>query len=192
MALNVAASPDGATIASIVSKADPMADAFQQSLWLVQRDGTDSRKIDLPGEPALCRWSPDGSLLVVVADESGAALMRVGQGITQITRLPDVPAAMAVSRDGRRLALRINVPEDKVTSYPARTARRGKAVRARLLYRTRRLAAGWCGRSGQLCAGLCAGSGQWRLGTIDLWHDAFGLLFRRSRLVGGWRTASCS
>ena len=123
MALNLAASPDGTTIASIVAKADPMADAFQQSLWLVQRDGTGSRKIDLPGEPALCRWSPDGSLLVVVTDADGAALLRVGRDITQITRLPVVPAAMAVSSDGRRLALRMNVPEGKVTvALPERPA----------------------------------------------------------------------
>lgn len=50
-----------------------MADEFQQSLWLVDRHSLKNHRVDLPGQALMCRWLPDGALLVlvVVAGEDG-------------------------------------------------------------------------------------------------------------------------
>ena len=115
MALNVWASPDGKEIACLVSKADLVADAFQQSLWLTGRQSRKTAKLDLADEALMCRLLPDGALLVVTAGEDGVNLLRRDHGgLTRIANLPAAPSAMAVSPNGQRLALRMNVPEDKV------------------------------------------------------------------------------
>lgn len=128
VAVNVAASPDGRDIAYICEQADAACDAFQRSLWLVNRDSLETRQVKLIGNAVFCCWSPNGSLIVVVngfdaaEDVSVLRLVR-GADTTLIARLPTVPNAIALSRDGRQLALRMVVPDQKVTvALPDRPA----------------------------------------------------------------------
>jgi dipeptidyl aminopeptidase/acylaminoacyl peptidase len=113
MPLSVAASPDSATVAYIATQADAMADAFVQSLWLVDRSSLASHRVALPGQPLMCRWMQDGALAVVVQGAEGAQLLRLAaDGETGLlATLPATPSALALSRDGRQVALRMNVAE---------------------------------------------------------------------------------
>lgn len=58
-----------------------MADEFQQSLWLVDRHSLKNHRVDLPGQALMCRWLPDGALLVLVVAAGrgwGARQLRAG------------------------------------------------------------------------------------------------------------------
>jgi dipeptidyl aminopeptidase/acylaminoacyl peptidase len=110
-------SPDGTRVVYVRNSMDIMKDRRRSSLWIIDFDGTDNRKLTSgEGDESSPRWSPDGKILVYVSrTEDGSQLylrwMDTGQTarITQLLRPPD---GLSWSPDGKWLAFSMLVPEE--------------------------------------------------------------------------------
>ncbi|MGD8277102.1 MAG: S9 family peptidase [Gemmatimonadota bacterium] len=107
-------SPDGRQIVYTRRWIDKLNDRHESSLYIMNRDGSRSRKL-LDGGSA--KWSPDGTRIAYLApgEPSGTQVfvrwMDAEGAVTQITRLTQSPANIEWSPDGRWIAFRMLVPQ---------------------------------------------------------------------------------
>ncbi len=110
-------SPDGAQIVYLRNSMSVMKDRKRSSLWIVDADGSDHRKLGSgEGKESSPRWSPDGGRIAYVADsdEGSEIFVRwMGSGQTaRLTQLPEKPRGVRWSPDGRWLAFSMLVREE--------------------------------------------------------------------------------
>jgi acylaminoacyl-peptidase len=102
-------SPDGRWVAYVRVSADIMSDRFRRSIWLVDESGRNHRPL-VQGEGSYASpvWSPNGRMIAYVANENGAAELRVfyldSQRSATLARLPGGAANLTWSPDGGTLA----------------------------------------------------------------------------------------
>jgi dipeptidyl aminopeptidase/acylaminoacyl peptidase len=111
-------SPDGSRVAFTLSTVDLDANKRRVDLWLVNADGTGLRQLTYSAESeASPRWSPDGKSLLFLA-KRGAETTQVwrlpldGGEASAVTRLPLDVDTFAVSADGQRLVVSMEVFPD--------------------------------------------------------------------------------
>ena len=135
-ASNPRLSPDGSTVAFVVTRIDRSENDYRSSIFLAAVDGsspprrlTSGEKQD--GEP---RWSPDGTELAFVSNRAGKAsqlyvLPLVGGEPRRLTDLKESVREPVWSPDGSRLAFSSRVPdaryaeEDEARQLPHRFTR---------------------------------------------------------------------
>lgn len=107
-------SPDGSQIVYTRQWFDRVNDRREQSLWIVNADGTKNRFL-VDGSNA--RWSPGGDRIAYTAEgePKGTQIfvryMDAEGAVTQITRVEKAPSSLAWSPDGRMLAFTMNVEQ---------------------------------------------------------------------------------
>jgi acylaminoacyl-peptidase len=106
--------PDGRTIAYTRTGNDVMTDRNVRRIWLIDADGDRHRPLtDLPGYGP--RWSPSGDRIAFLSGtDNGVEIFMhwlADNRTAHITRLPEHPAALAFSPDGRWLAFNMFTPE---------------------------------------------------------------------------------
>ncbi len=110
-------SPDGKHIVYSRNSMSLMRDRRLSSLWLVDRDGNNHRKLlSGEGQQSAARWSPSGDRLAYVASagDEGSEIhvlwLASGQS-ARLTQLPKSPRGIRWSPDGRWLAFSMLVTE---------------------------------------------------------------------------------
>jgi dipeptidyl aminopeptidase/acylaminoacyl peptidase len=120
-------SPDGSRVLYVLRSTDMEADRGRTDLWMARTDGTgEPRQLTShSANDSSPRWSPDGRLVYFLSSREGSAqIWRIpvdGGEATQVTRLPRSVSSFTLSRDGRQIALSMNVFPG---SSPAETAKR--------------------------------------------------------------------
>ena len=110
-------SPDGKHIAFVLRSTDLEANRGRTDLWLVNSDGTGARQLtwtpESEGQPV---WSPDGESLYFLSSRGGSSqvfrLPLAGGEAQAVTRLPLDVSAFGLSRDGKQLAVALEVFPD--------------------------------------------------------------------------------
>jgi len=107
-------SPDGSRIVYVVRTTDLEANRGRTDLWMISVDGTGTRRLTTdPSSDSNPRWSPDGRNVYFLSDRSGSSqVWRIaadGGEAEQITDQPLDVGALAVSRDGTKLAIAMEV-----------------------------------------------------------------------------------
>jgi dipeptidyl aminopeptidase/acylaminoacyl peptidase len=110
-------SPDGQRIAYVLRSTDMEANRGRTDLWLVNADGSGARQLtshpDADNQPV---WAPDGRSLFFLSSRGGSSqvwrLPIDGGEPQQVTKLPLDVNAFALSRDGARLAVALEVFPD--------------------------------------------------------------------------------
>ncbi|HEX7037397.1 MAG TPA: DPP IV N-terminal domain-containing protein, partial [Pseudomonadales bacterium] len=107
--------PDGRTIAYVRRGYDVMKDRITARLWLVNADGSSPRPLtDQAGHAP--RWSPSGDRIAFLSrtDEGVEVYMHwlADNRTARLTQLPEDPAGLAWSPDGRWLAFTMFTPTD--------------------------------------------------------------------------------
>ena len=104
-------SPDGASVAFVVTRADREKDANRSQIWLVPADGSGApRQLTFGDSDGAPRWSPDGKWLAFVAARGEGAKARIwllptGGGEARALTPADRGAGAAVwSPDASRIA----------------------------------------------------------------------------------------
>jgi dipeptidyl aminopeptidase/acylaminoacyl peptidase/CubicO group peptidase (beta-lactamase class C family)/SAM-dependent methyltransferase len=143
-------SPDGDTVAYVVSTADRETDGYRSQIWTIARGGSPRQLTNGPhdGGP---RFSPDGQTLAFVSARDGAAQLHLlpsgGGEPRRLTDLPGGVAEFAWAPDGRTLAVTATVDllgdaDDKERerrgTSPVRMARLGEKADGAGLLRTMR------------------------------------------------------
>ncbi len=110
-------SPDGRTVVFVVSSVDLEANRRRTDLWLVRTDGTGLRRLTThPAGDFNPRWAPDGKTVYFLSTRSGSSqVWRIsvdGGEAEAVTNLPLDVGNLAVSPDGRFLALTMEVFPD--------------------------------------------------------------------------------
>ena len=110
-------SPDGKTVAFVLSTTDLEANTARTDLWLVGIDGRDLKRLTAhPANDSNPRWAPDGESLWFLSTRSGSSQVwriRISGGeAQQTTKLPLDLANLVVSPDGERLAFTLEVFPD--------------------------------------------------------------------------------
>ncbi|WP_224249292.1 alpha/beta hydrolase family protein [Hyalangium gracile] len=113
-------SPDGQRIAFVLRTTDMEANRGRTDLWLVNADGSGARQLtshpDADNQPV---WAPDGRSLFFLSSRGGSSqvwrLPIDGGEPQQVTKLPLDVNAFALSRDGARLAVALEVFPDCAT-----------------------------------------------------------------------------
>lgn len=117
----VTASPDGRQVAFVLRSTDMEANKGRTDVWAVGLDGGGLRQLTShaanDGDPV---WAPDGKSLFFLSTRSGSSqvyrLPLEGGGEPQaVTALPLDVNAFALSRDGRQLAVALEVYPDCAT-----------------------------------------------------------------------------
>ena len=108
-------SPDGKTIVYTRRWVDKVNDKWESAIWIIDSDGSRNRFLVKGGGPV---WSPDGSRIAYVApaEEPKGAQIFVrwmdSEGATsQITRLPEGPASLKWSPDGKWIGFVMFTPK---------------------------------------------------------------------------------
>ncbi len=113
-------SPDGQRIAFVLRTTDMEANKGRTDLWLVNADGSGARQLtshpDSDNQPV---WAPDGRSLFFLSSRGGSSqvwrLPIDGGEPQQVTKLPLDVNAFALSRDGAKLAVALEVFPDCAT-----------------------------------------------------------------------------
>jgi dipeptidyl aminopeptidase/acylaminoacyl peptidase len=108
-------SPDGKTIVYTRRWVDKVNDKWESAIWIIDSDGSRNRFLVKGGGPV---WSPDGSRIAYVApaEEPKGAQIFVrwmdSEGATsQVTRLPEGPASLKWSPDGKWIGFVMFTPK---------------------------------------------------------------------------------
>ncbi|WNG59790.1 S9 family peptidase [Archangium gephyra] len=114
---NPSASPDGKRIAFVLRSTDLEANKGRTDLWLVNADGTGLRQLtSSPESEAQPVWSPDGQSLYFLSSRGGSRqvfrLPLDGGEAQAVTKLPLDVGAFALSGDGKKLAVAMEVYPD--------------------------------------------------------------------------------
>ena len=120
-------SPDGKSVAYVVSSIDVKEDKSGSHLWLVGLDGKGDRQITFGAESESSpRWRPDGKYLSFTSSRPGPAkgsqvwvLDQAGGEAFQLTDVKGRLQDYEWSPDSRRLALVIGDPDPDVDPNPA-------------------------------------------------------------------------
>jgi len=110
-------SPDGKWVVFGISSLDKAANRRRSDLWLVGTEGKGLRALTThPAAEFNARWAPDGSAVYFLSTRSGSSqLWRIsasGGEAQQITFLPLDVGTMAISPDGERMAVTMEVFPD--------------------------------------------------------------------------------
>jgi len=113
-------SPDGRLVVFVLRTTDLAANRGRTDLWLVGSDGEGLRRLTShPDSDSQPRWSPDGRSVWFLSSRSGTSQVhRIpadGGEAEQVTRLPLDVGSFALSRDGGRLAVSLEVFPDCTT-----------------------------------------------------------------------------
>jgi dipeptidyl aminopeptidase/acylaminoacyl peptidase len=109
-------SPDGRQIVYARGWVDKLNDRRESSLHIMNADGSRPRALIDGSSPS---WSPDGTRIAYLAEgePKGSQIfvrwMDAEGAATQITRVAESPSGVAWSPDGKWLAFRMLVPEDR-------------------------------------------------------------------------------
>ncbi|XXF78592.1 S9 family peptidase [Myxococcaceae bacterium GXIMD 01537] len=111
------ASPDGKRVAFVLRSTDLEANKGRTDLWLVNADGSGLRQLTYDaasdGQP---EWAPDGKSLFFLSSRGGSSqvfrLPLDGGEPQQVTKLPLDVNGYALSRDGKTLAVALEVFPD--------------------------------------------------------------------------------
>ncbi|PTL80613.1 S9 family peptidase [Vitiosangium sp. GDMCC 1.1324] len=114
---NPSVSPDGKRIAFVLRTTDLEANKGRTDLWLVNADGSGLRQLtqspESEGQPV---WGPDGQSLYFLSSRGGSSqvfrLPLDGGESRAVTKLPLDVGAFALSRDGKTLAVALEVYPD--------------------------------------------------------------------------------
>lgn len=142
---SVALSPDGATLAYVVTAVDLPANRYRSRIWIAPTDGSEPPRPLTAGDGADGNptWSPDGRHLAYTAEQtvgdkpqSAIRVMpvhRSGEPVT-LTSGTESPGGLRWSPDGRWLAFTRRAPTDDalVTDVRARPPRRITRFMSRL------------------------------------------------------------
>ena len=118
-ASDVQISPDGKRIAYTRATADIMIDGDRRQIWLVDVASGRQMPLGVAGS-ARPRWSPDGTRLAYVAKGEGekpqifVRWLQSGTG-SAVTAVPEAPADLAWSPDGRMIGFAMFVPGNATT-----------------------------------------------------------------------------
>ena len=112
-----AVSPDGRSVVFVVSALDLDANRRRTDLWIVDVAGGEPRRLTShPASDVSPVWSPDGAAVFFLSSRSGSMQVwrhPVGGGeAAQVTALPLDVGGFVLSRDGRRLAVNLDVFPD--------------------------------------------------------------------------------
>lgn len=115
-----AVSPDGTRVAFVVSALDLDANRRRTDLWIVGTDGSGLRRLtNHPASDTSPVWAPDGKAVFFLSSRSGSSqVWRVpvdGGEPQPVTTLPLDVGSFTLSRDGRRLAVSLEVFPDCAT-----------------------------------------------------------------------------
>ncbi len=110
-------SPDGGWVVFGVSSLDQGGNRRRSDLWLVGTDGNGLRPLTThPAGEFNARWAPDGSAVYFLSTRSGSSqvwrIATAGGEAQQVTALPLDVGSLAVSPDGSRLAVSLEVFPD--------------------------------------------------------------------------------
>jgi dipeptidyl aminopeptidase/acylaminoacyl peptidase len=110
-------SPDGKWVVFGLSRLDAEANRRRSDLWMVGIDGSGLRQLTThPASEFNARWAPDGSAVYFLASRSGSVqVWRIGMAggeAIQVTDLPLGVGSMAISPDGKLLAVSLEVFPD--------------------------------------------------------------------------------
>lgn len=113
-------SPDGTTIVFMQSSLDLDANRRRSDLWLVKTDGSGLRQLTTdPASDSSPVWHPDGTAVFFSSSRSGSSqvwrLDLASGAQTQVTSLPLDVNAFALSPDGTRLIVALDVFVDCAT-----------------------------------------------------------------------------
>lgn len=102
-------SPDGATVAYVLTRLDREANDYRSSIFLVPSEGGEPRRFtSADARDSAPRWSPSGDRLAFLSDRSGKGqlwVIPVGGGeATQLTDLPRPVTSFSWSPDGATIA----------------------------------------------------------------------------------------
>ena len=112
-------SPEGKTIAYVVSTVNVKDDKSQSHIWMVEADGTNARQVTSSQDSeASPQWTPDGKFLSFTSSRPGPTkgsqlwmLPRLGGEAYQLTDVKGRLQAYEWSPDNKRLALVVGDPD---------------------------------------------------------------------------------
>lgn len=110
-------SPDGSQVVYLRSGMDIMTDRRVRSLWIVDADGTNHRKLtSYEGNESSPRWSPDGSRIAYTRAAAGNGgeifVYWLASGTNaRLSQLDRSPSGLAWSPDGSQIAFSMLVPQ---------------------------------------------------------------------------------